>query len=198
MELALTSRAAEYLAGRGLTEETVAGFRLGVVPHEDPAPGHASQGGRLAIPYLSRDGHPVQIRFQCFEEHDHREFQHGKYNTVADDPARLFNVRALAAADEVIHVAEGEFDTMILNQIGLPAVGVPGARAWKPHWRRLLMGFSRIYIWGDPDAAGSELVNTITRSLRQAKPVHLRGGDVNEIYLSEGADALHRLWKEED
>lgn len=187
-EAALTRDAARYLTGRGLEPETIATFRLGSVV--EAAPGHAQHRGRISIPYLSKDGHPLQVRFRCFQEHDHRELHHGKYNTVSGEPSRLFNVQAFGQATDTIHLTEGEFDAMILAQIGLPAIAVPGSQNWKPHYRRMLAGFNRVYVWADPDDAGAELVNTVSKALFQAKPVRLRDGDVSDTYLAGGQEAL--------
>ena len=48
------------------------------------------------------------------------------------------------------------------------------------------------------DEAGAEMVNTITRSLRQARGVRLRDGDVTDTYLQGGAEALHALIRKEE
>lgn len=185
-EAAMTADVDAYLILRGIDPKTRIGARLGVVA--DPMPGHGWYRGMLAIPYLGHDGRVLQIRFRCLEKHDHQG--HGKYNTVKHDPARMFNVPAIHQARNEIHIAEGELDALVLNQIGLPAVGIPGANSWKRHHRRMLAGFSRIFVWGDPDDAGSEMVNKVSRSLRQAKAIRLKDGDVSETYLSRGKDFL--------
>jgi DNA primase len=183
--------AVEYLIGRGLTKETVDTFRLGVV--SDAQPGHGRQVGKLAIPYLHPKGYPLTVRFRCFEDHDHREYGHGKYMSLPDDPARMFNVPAIHEAESVIHVTEGEFDAIMLTQLGYHAVAIPGANNWKPRHRVMLSGFSRVWVWGDRDDAGAEFVNKVTRSLRQARGVQLPHGDVSDVYLTEGADAIQEI-----
>lgn len=188
---AVTADVARYLHDRGITQETARTYRLGVVA--DPFPGHARFRDFLSIPYLGHDGRVLQVRFRCLQEHNHRDLGHGKYMTVADDPARIFNVGAIHRAADTIHVAEGELDALVLNQAGLPAVAVPGANNWKKHHRKMLAGFSRVFVWGDPDDAGAEMVNKITRSLRQAKGVRLREGDVTDTFLAHGADHLREL-----
>lgn len=188
---ARTSDAGLYLMDRGLDPETVDMFRLGSVV--DPHPGHQHYRGWLAIPYLGVDGHPLSIRFRCIRDHDCRDHGHGKYQFVTGESVRMFNVGAIARADDTIHVTEGEFDAMILEQCGLHAVALPGVNHYRSHHRRLLAGFSRVWVWADPDDAGAELLNRITRSLMQAKGVRLTVGDVTETYLSGGADAIHEL-----
>lgn len=186
-----------YLEGRGISEELAATFRLGVVS-DDPFPGHNRFKGMLAIPYLGRDSQPLSLRFRCYQEHSHRDFGHGKYMGVSGEPGRVFNVRGIHAAGEVLHVAEGEFDTIILESVFGSAAGFPGANTWKSHHRRMLAGFNKVYVWGDPDDAGAEFVQTITRQVRSAKGVRLTQGDVTDTLLKGGASALTALIQKED
>ncbi|MEU8327282.1 toprim domain-containing protein [Micromonospora sp. NPDC048839] len=194
---ALTRDVARYLVARGIDREVAVTARLGVV--SDPYPGHGRFEGWMAIPYLDPQGRPVQIRFRCMEEHNHRALGHGKYMTIQDDPARMYGIDSIHQADDEIHVAEGELDRLILrHKLGVHAVGAPGAESWKGRHRRMLAGFSRIWVWADPDDAGAKLLMKITRSLRQAKGVRLRDGDVSDTYLQGGAEALMRAWKGND
>lgn len=188
----VTAEAARYLLDRGIEEATALTFRLGVVG-EHPAPGHDRFRDWLVIPYLHPSGYPVQLRFRCLQDHRCRDFGHGKYMTIADDPARMFNVGALVEAGDTIHVCEGELDAIILTQLGYHAVALPGAQGFAGHHRRLLAGFSRIHVWGDPDAAGAEFVNKVTKRLRNAKGVYLKAGDVTDTYLTGGPTAIHDL-----
>lgn len=196
-EAALTGddRALSYLEGRGLAE-VASGFRLGVVA--DPEPGHGRFVDWLSIPYLDHRDRPLTMRFRCIDpmcgvgEKEHHE-GHGKYMSLTDEPARVFNVRAIHEADMVIHVAEGEFDAMVLSMLGMPAVAIPGAAGWQGHHAVMLAGFQRVWVWGDPDDAGAEFTQRVCRSLRQARGVRLRVGDVGDTYLHGGAEALHSL-----
>lgn len=190
-EQSMTPAGASYLAARGITKEIAEDFRLGAVC--DPAPGHNRYVGWLAIPYLGKGRAPKTVRFRCLQDHVHRDFGHGKYLTLPGDPARVYNVRSIHEAGDEIHVAEGEFDAMILNKVGLPAVAIPGAKAWERHHRRMLAGFSRVWVWGDPDDAGADFTNAVSRSLKQAKGVRLRSGDVTENYLEGGRERLLSL-----
>ncbi|MEU8133213.1 toprim domain-containing protein [Streptodolium elevatio] len=183
----VTADVARYLLDRGIGRAEAATFRLGVVA--DPAPGHERFRGMLAIPYLDRDSRPLTVRFRCLQEHAHRDHFHGKYNSIKEDPPRMFNVGAIHRAGDEIHVTEGELDAVILTKLGLPAVAIPGAKMWFGRHRRMLAGFSRTWVWADPDDAGAELVNKITRSLRSAKAVRLKA-DVTDTYMAGGADAL--------
>lgn len=196
-QAALTADAARYLLGRGIGREEAATYRLGVVG-DHPFPGHEKYRGMLSIPYLDRNDAPLTIRFRCLQDHDHRTFGHGKYNTIKDDPPRMYGVGSVHKADSVIEVTEGELDRIILEKLGLHAVAIPGASIWQGRHRRMLAGFNRVRIWGDPDDAGAEFTARICRALRSAKGMRLRAGDVTETYVQEGAEALLGLIKEDE
>lgn len=187
-QAAVTRPVAAYLKARGIDRDTATTSRLGVV--SDPAPGHERFKGFLAIPYLNKDGAPLSVRFRCMEEHTHRDFGHGKYMSLPDEPARLYGIASIFRAGEEIHLAEGELDGIILNKVGLPAVALPGAHSWSPRHRVMLSGFNRIWVWGDPDDAGADLIRKVTRSMPRAKVVQLRDGDVTDTYKAGGAEAL--------
>lgn len=184
--------AAQYLMGRGITEETALTFRLGVV--DVPAPGHERYRGWLAIPYLDAAGRPVSVRFRCIESHEH--VGHGKYASLAGDPPRLFNVGALLEDADELHITEGEFDAMILTQLGLCAVGVPGASLWRGYFPFLLDGVPSVRVWGDPDSAGGDFVRKVCGTVPQAVPVQLTLGDVSETFSALGGDGLLALGRE--
>lgn len=186
-EATLTREAAVYLHARGITEAVARTHRLGVVL--DPFPGHGRFVGFLSIPYLDQKGKPLTIRFRCLAEHDHRQYGHGKYMSIPGDPARVYSIGSIHTADDEIHVAEGEVDAITLNTCGLPAIAIPGAQGWRSHHRRMLAGFSRVWVWGDPDDAGAQFTQKVTASLRQAKGVRLKGMDVNKTYTNAGKDA---------
>lgn len=195
----LTLEAAQYLVGprRGLTQDVARIARLGVV--SDPLPGHEKYQGMIAIPYLDKDGLPLAIRFHCFQDHDHRTFGHGKYNTMAGTPSRMYHISSVFEAGEEIHVTEGEFDCLVLNMIGMPAVAIPGANNFKRRHRSMLAGFTRIWVWGDPDKAGYEFATKLTQQMMRAKKVRLDQniGDITDTYAALGAKGLFDLIEQE-
>ena len=90
----------------------------------------------------------------------------------------------------VVAVCEGEIDTIVMHSlVGIPAVGVPGAQHWKPHYRLLLEDFEHVVVMCDGDQAGREFGRKVVSDLDNATAVHLPDGvDVNEAYLSHGTD----------
>lgn len=185
----LSDDAYEYLAGRGIPPEAANTYRLGEVV--EPQLGHGHVEGWLSIPYLDRNDLPVKLRFRRLHG-----FGEPKYLDLEGAQPRMFNVGAIhwaAHNSDVIHVAEGELDAIVLEQLGLPAVAIPGSGAWLPHHSRMLAGFNRVWVWADPDEGGRALANKICNSLRQAKVVKLEHGDVGESLQAYGPDYLYDL-----
>lgn len=158
--------------------------------------------GNVVIPYLTLEGMPTLLRFRCVEEHDHRELHHGKYMSVAGDSPRIFNLPAIMRASHsvegVLHVTEGEFDAMILTQLGVNAVAVPGANSFRRHQRRMLSGFNRVFVWGDPDEAGAEFALKLGKQVGNAVTVPLRpaDGDITELFLAQGREGIESRLRE--
>lgn len=194
MELTLGSGlGVEYLAARGLAELGVVDtFRLGLV--SNPLPEHAYLKDSLAIPYLSKAGEPLTLRFRMLRHSGDGP----KFMKLSGDPLRLYNAPAVYARQgRTVHVCEGEMDAIVLERCGLDAVGIPGANIWKPRWRRILQQYDTVYVWGDPDEAGGKFSRAMTQRLANARTVHLERGDVSDTYAQSGREgimeALHKV-----
>jgi len=175
--------AAPYLASRGFTEDVSRSFRFGVVP-DDCLPGDERFRGRLSIPYLTRAG-VVSLRYRCIEQHDHSAEACPKYLGYPGASGHLFNVAALFDAAAFLGVSEGELDAVVLSSIGIPAVGVPGASNWKPHFSRILEDYGTIYVFADGDEAGQKFGKRVAESAEGVVVLSMPDGmDVNDVYLS--------------
>lgn len=175
----------EYLTNRGITEETARMFRLGFVV--EPEPGHEPYVGKLSIPYLTPSG-VVDIRFRSLNND-----AGPKYLSRPGASTHIFNVNALNTDSNMLIICEGEIDTIIATQVGFAAVGLPGANNWKPFYSRVLADWEKIYLFCDGDNAGKEMAKTITRELDNVFPVFMPDNcDVNDVFLSEGADGLRK------
>lgn len=182
----LDDAALEYLTGpeRCLTEEAIKKHRIGYVV--DPSPGHEIVRGYLSIPYLTPKGECISIRFRRLGEGGGP-----KYMSMAGDIPRLYGTEAITRGTRNICVTEGEFDRIIADMCGLPAVGTPGANAWNPIWARLLVQFDGVYVLHDDDEPGRELVAKIANSgLENVRPVPMTGGDVTTYFTEHGIDGL--------
>lgn len=185
--------AAGWLAGRGIEMEFARSVGLGVV--RDPLPGHEGAVGRLAIPYLT-DAGPVNLNFRCIQNHNCKEVpHHSKYWRRKGSGVNLYGVQSASWAEDWIVVTEGEVDALTWQQIGVPALGVPGAENWKAHWGNVLEDFSRVYLAEDGDDAGKDLWIAMSEHIDQGNTLVVRmrmpdGEDTNSMYLKAGKDYL--------
>lgn len=175
--------AAQYLAGRGLTKAVADTFRLGFVVNEHPS--DADYTGRLAIPYITTSG-VIDIRFRSLSPDG------PKYLSRPGAKTHLFNPSALLIDSPVLHVCEGEMDTITAQAMcGLPAVGVPGANNWQPHFKLLMQDYERVLVLCDGDEAGRQFGRTVCKEVDQAIAIPMPTGmDVNDLFVQHGADAV--------
>lgn len=182
----------EYLTDeRGFTPKTIAKFQLGAVL--DPLEGDGGYVGRIAFPYFTTSG-PVAMRYRIGPGQ-----QGPKFLQPAGSHTTMYNVLATVEHSRTIIVCEGEPDTISAAQCGLPAVGIPGASAWKPHYRAVLAGFDKTIIVADNDdgGAGAAFAEKIANA-GVPSPVIMtwpQGHDLNSFMLEHGADEVRSYLK---
>jgi DNA primase len=189
----LDERTLEYLDGRGISEDIAREFKLGTIT--DPIAGHEIHAGWLSIPYITAMDMVVGFKFRRLDDGK------PKYGSPLGQKAHLYNVKDTMIDSGFIVVCEGELDTVVLSGVcGIPAVGVPGVAAWKPHYARLMTGFDTVYIIGDNDVKedgsnpGAEFAKRVANELTNGQIVQLPPGmDVNELYLAQGPEAIEHL-----
>jgi len=104
--------------------------------------------GRVTIPYHAGTS-VLQIRGRIFNG------EGAKYKTPKGGHTLAFNTDAYQGAAKII-LTEGEFDALVLEQLGYRAIGIPGATVWQDSWRSYLQDAKRVYICFDRDPAGTE------------------------------------------
>lgn len=189
----ITPEALKYLEGRGISERVAGLFSLGVVT--DPAPGHEQHKGWLSIPYITALGMCVGFKFRRLDDGK------PKYGSPLGQKSHLYNVSDITRTSSRIVVCEGELDTVIVSGVlGIPAVGVPGVAAWKPHFAKLLSGYDVVYIVGDNDLKedgtnpGAEFSRRVAGEVLNGIIVQLPPSmDINEFYTRNGVDATKHL-----
>jgi DNA primase len=190
---AISDRALGYLAGRGISEQTAARFRLGTIT--DPIEGHQGYEGWLAIPYFTALDLCVGFKFRRLDDGK------PKYGAPVGQKSHLFNVVATLSATKSIVICEGEFDAIIMeSNCGIPAVGVPGVAAWKPYYQKLFNGFDIVYVVGDNDVKedgtnpGAEFSRRVASEISNSQIVTLPPGlDITDFYLANGKEATANL-----
>ena len=187
----------EYLQGpeRGLTMSTIVDRQLGWAPgglqlykhlrsegfanKEITATGLVreqgdgivdSLSGMVTIPYHTA-GNVVQIRGRAWPY----DGDGPKYKTCGGNKARLYNTDRTWDTKEIV-ITEGEFDAMMVEQLGYPAIGSPGANQWQDVWDGYVEDQRRIMLLFDRDAAGMQGAEKLRDRF---------GSRVREIHLSE-------------
>lgn len=192
-QLQSSERVLNYIYSRGISDETIAEFRLGAVttPIDDS---HRKFLGGLVIPNrcASHDEHVVGIKVRNLDPE-----AKPKYTQPSGQTARLFNLRAIKQATTRIAATEGELDAIILSQAGIPAIGIPGANQWTGHrYRARMFDGLDLVLFADNDDAGQDLV----RSMADLHNLTVRyperpAKDVNDQWLQTGQDVdAFRAW----
>lgn len=137
-----------HLAEKGFSKED--GQSTGLIK----ADGHDFLHGAITIPYHVQ-GSVSQIRGKKIG---------GKYLTPPGQQARLFNSDATWQAKSVI-LTEGEFDALVVEQMGYHAAGVPGAISWQDGWNNYFEHAAKVYVVFDNDSAGERGAEKVAGSL---------------------------------
>ena len=190
---AISDEALAYLAGRGISEQAAARYRLGTITN--PIEGHQGYEGWIAIPYFTALDICVGFKFRRLDDGK------PKYGAPVGQKSHLFNVSATLSATKSIVICEGEFDAIVMEaNCGIPAVGVPGVAAWKPYYHKLFNGFDMIYIVGDNDIKedgtnpGAEFSRRVASEVSNSQIVTLPPGlDITDFYLTNGKEATANL-----
>src|SRR5664279_99988 len=200
---------------RGLSFATIGRMRLGVVrnPIDES---HERFAGRICIPNISAadNAHITGVKFRLIEfstgsdgepeaEYEPAEHEQGaprqkawkpkKFDQPDGQVIRLYNLRALTYATDTIWVTAGEFDALSLEDVGLPAIAVPGTQQWgKSHsYRNRLLEGLQVVLMRDNDEAGLALVTAMSSGIddlivRDTSPCK----DSNEYLMIYGPEAL--------
>lgn len=177
----------EYLMEeRHFSLETIDRFLLGAVVN--PAVLDEDAKGMISIPYTTPNG-PVALRFRRPPQRE----QGPKYWQPANSVLTIFNTPAFFESEDTIAITEGEMDCITLVQAGIPAVGIPGASAWKDHYELLFEGYSSVLICADNDdqGAGRKFAAKIAQKVPGPKVILMPPDhDVNSYFAEFGREAL--------
>lgn len=139
----------DYLVGQGYTPDEIVG--TGICFRSKKGKLLDSLRGMITIPYFVA-GSCVSIRGRAWPQ----EPGSPKYKTLAGHSARLFNSSILWEPNHEVVLCEGEFDAMVMNQLGIPAVAAPGAQSWKENWNSYFDEVRRVWVLFDNDEAGGK------------------------------------------
>lgn len=162
-ELQRIDHAHPYLAERGLTEETVRRFGVGVFN------GKGSMHGRCVIPIHSGNGELLAYAGRSIDGSEPRyKFPVGFHKSL-----ELFNLHRVKGELSVVLV-EGFFDCMKVTQAGFPCVALMGSTMSRMQEDLLAERFADVAVMLDGDDAGrSAAVEVIDRLQRRVFRVHV-------------------------
>ncbi len=168
---ALSSEHQAWLRGRGLSDESVAAYRL------------RSNGDEILFPSFIA-GEFVAAKYRRLPK---------AFRVDANCEPVLFGWQAIPAAAREVVIVEGEIDAIAMHTMGRPALSVPfggGTGEKQAKWiasefDRLAV-FDRIYLALDSDAAGEQATAEIIKRLGRERcyVVELPKKDANECLLS--------------
>lgn len=174
-----------YLQGRGLSTSTVIDAKLGYCTSAMSP----RFGDSIAIPYFD-----AQHRHRATRYRHLRPGTRNKYDAPAGSSRHLYGVEAISSP--VVYVTEGEFDSLILRQLGAAAVAIPGAQSWDRSWRWLFRDCDLVVVALDSDEEGTKAQRKVASqvaTVTEVETIDLPAGmDVTELWLTNPTE-LRRL-----
>jgi len=105
--------------------------------------------GMIMIPYFVQ-GTCAQIRGRDLGA------VKNKYKTPPGQLPIPFNIDIVLEENSFIVFTEGEFDAILLEDLGYSAIGIPGARSFQEEWLRSFADVRKVFICFDNDEPGCE------------------------------------------
>jgi DNA primase len=183
MELMRNPEVLDYLRfQRGLTWAAICDAQLG----------YDAEQSAIVIPYYDGLLHPRALRYRRFGEVEDGQ----KYWWDPGSGIHLYRVHQLGQ-HSAVWLTEGEFDALILWQLGLPAIGVPSATGFQKPWAHLFTHTDEVTIVFDGDAAGEEGAKRTASFLASVTHVKIarlpRDHDVNSLFLEDPEELMRRI-----
>lgn len=201
------AEALQYLTEeRGLQEETLKRFALGAVTVENADQADGDKVDYISIPYKSAYGITTGIRFRNLPG------RFGpKYSAPPKQESGIYNVAEVTKGHDWMIITEGELDALTLIQMGLPAVGIPGANGFKQHYYTIFEGAERVIIIGDNDGSGdkqepgkpptgsAQFIKKVSEAIENPVVIMCpEGYDINGLYKEKGEAAVKELLRVKD
>lgn len=183
--LPVTTDAERYLGLRAIDKATAEAYRVGTDAH-----------GNLLFPYFDETGAHVFNKFRYprkLADGDKKAWREAGTKPV------LFGMHLCDPAHPLT-ICEGEFDAMSCHAAGIPnAVSVPSGAEdlnWIDTCWDFLQQYDTVYLFGDNDEPGREMIRKLTARLSRAR-IHVvehLGKDANELLYRQGKEAVLDAW----
>ena len=146
--LLVSDRAKNYFKYRKINSDSWSKFSLGYSIKQD----------MVTVPVHSPDGMPIGFVGRSVEG---KEFK----NTPGLPKAKtLFNLHRVKTSDNV-YIVESSFDSIRLDQVGIPSVATLGANVSKAQVELLQKYFNNVIVVADNDEAGGNMKDRIVEKL---------------------------------
>ncbi len=171
---ALPARIREYLNDRGIPNSIVDSHVLGW------------NGWRITIPIYDRNGEVIYFKYAKAPDD---KSGGPKMILSAGAKVELYGWESILKESSSVVICEGEFDRLVLEANGFPAVtSTGGAGTFHPEWAAEFEGIKDVYICFDSDEAGLRGALRVGSMIPHAKIVMLPqqvgdGGDVTDFFV---------------
>ena len=134
--------------------------------------GYMEQHGRhwITIPVTDRTG---SVLFLKLRQDPYRpvEGQPKYIHTPTGSESSIFNTKVLNSKPDTIVICEGEFDCMLLQSLGIPAISsTAGAGTFKDEWVEQLSFVREFYVLMDNDDKGRDGADKLISKLADVHP----------------------------
>lgn len=140
----------------------------------------------IKIPYMDATGKVVVTRKRTGKH----SFKWGYGAAGKLIPYGMWRIEGMRIAGYTVLV-EGESDTQTLWTLGFPALGIPGASAFKQEWVPELDGIGAIYLHNEGDQGGETFIHGVATALR-------KGGYTGDVFTfsctAQGVKDPSDLW----
>lgn len=178
---ALPAEVRRHLNGRGLPDDVIDRFLLGW------------NGERITLPIFDRQGDIVTFRYGKGPEDTSDS---PKMRSEVGSTAELYGWDTLARNPHRVVICEGEYDRLVLEANGFPAVtSTGGSRTFLKEWAPHFDGIEKIFICMDRDHTGEAGAKKVKEFLPRATIVRLPEavgpkGDVTDYFVKLGHSAV--------
>lgn len=159
---ALPDRIKQYLNGRGLTDATIDHYKLG----------YCKIYGKswITIPIADKSGvfKFMKLRRDPIEDATNPD----KYKFwPTGNSAEIYGWEMLINGDDEMFLCEGEFDRLVIQENGIPAItSTAGAGTFKKEWIEEMKHLEKIYICYDKDEQGEKGTEKVIGLLKENLP----------------------------
>jgi len=184
----LPGRIRAYLNKRCLPNNIIDKFKIGW------------SGSAISIPIYNKKGEYIFFKYRK-DPDELSDKPKSWYDTGAE--ASLYGWENLTNNKPFLVICEGEFDRLVLESNGIPAItSTGGAGTFKDEWLSYFKYISSLYICLDSDSAGLSCAQKLLERLPQARFVSLSGlpggkKDITDFFMMGKVQAdFNRLLKE--